>query len=102
MPLTATSTLNELRTAYVDNAGYAQSGSVAAAQEFAAACRWLLLRVPEESGNRDGDVKMNTKVIEDDLKRVEAWLAANAPAPEPAAGTARSDVRLVGFNYGRD
>lgn len=85
--------------AYLDNAGFAEAGSLAQAKEFSAACRMLLL-TPEESGDRDGQVKMRLAQFERDLAEVTAWIRQHAPAAATALRT--SEVSVVNFNRGRE
>lgn len=100
MPITTSSTLDEIRTAYLDNADYVTAGNVAMAQEFARACRLLLLKTPEKTGDRDGEMELNLAQVRKELEQASAWIAENGPAPAPS--NAKSRVRYGAFNYGRE
>lgn len=96
MPITASSTRTQVLQAYLDNSAYATSGSLASAREFELACR-MLLSMPEESGDRDGNVKMRLGQYERDLQDVVAWIRRFAPAT-----TMPSSIVLADFRRGRD
>ena len=96
MPITASSTRTQVLQAYLDYSSYATGSSLAAAREFELACR-MLLSMPEESGDRDGNVKMRLMQYERDLSEVRSWIIRNSPAVNMP-----SSVVLADFRRGRD
>jgi len=79
--LDSTSTLDEVKAAYADNASYSEDGSAAKARAFIVACRILLIKLPERvqhggSGTAEM-VQLNLTLINQQLADARAWLAAN-------------------------
>lgn len=74
--ISSTSTLDEIRAAYLDNVGYAEDGSATKCRAFITACRALLLRMPAEQGTRESHQKMNPELIQKEIAAAESWLTA--------------------------
>ena len=69
------STLSEARTAYLANADYADgNGDTAKGRAFRAACRSLLVLLPEQASRGSTSTRMSIETIRKELDRVEAWL----------------------------
>ena len=66
-----------MQASYVDNASYAEDGSVAKAKAFVTACRILLLKLPAEAGTRESHVRLNPAEISREKHDAEAWVQAN-------------------------
>ena len=75
--LSSSSTLTEIQNAYVDNASYAEDGSVSKAKAFITACRILLLKLPAEAGTRESHVRLSPDLISKEMAEARAWLQAN-------------------------
>lgn len=98
MAINSSSTLADVRAAFIDNATYAADDSPAKCREFIAACHALLITVPNRSsrGGTEGDViEFDMALVERRLKEAEAWLQT--------AGACDGDrVRYVSFEGFRD
>jgi hypothetical protein len=79
--LTSASTDAQVEAAYDDNADYdSGSGSVTKARDYQQACRFLLRRYPTTVGAGGTSLGRDTKVLQDELKRVDEWLNLNDSA----------------------
>lgn len=76
--LTSTSTIAQVRAAYVDNADYDGAGSVAMARLFIQACRVLLLRMPAMSSQDRASVQLNPTLIAAELERALRFTSLTA------------------------
>ena len=98
--LTSASTLAQVQAAYVDNASYAEDGSAAKAKAFLTACRVLLLKLPAEAGTREGTMRLNPELIQNEMAEARAWLAANGAAVADDAAGGR--VTRASFTHFRE
>ena len=79
--LGSSSTLDEIKDAYADNASYIEDDSVAKAKIFVTACTLLLLRIPKDASQGGGErVVMNPELLE--KQRSEATTTARPAEPE--------------------
>ena len=62
--LTSSSTIAQIEAAYTDNASYVEDNSVAKCRAFITACTILLLKLPAESGTREGQMRLNPDLIQ--------------------------------------
>jgi hypothetical protein len=78
--ISSASTLAEVKAAYYDNASYDIDGSVQEANNFLAACRQLLIRIPKQvgHGNRAEEVEIDPAVIQQQEADCKRWLFANS------------------------
>ena len=80
--LSSTSTDAQVRAAYDDNASYSEDGSLAKAKALVTAIRLLLRRQPKRfaSGGRGGEeVELDPKVLQDELRAAQSYIAASSP-----------------------
>lgn len=84
--LTSSSTLAEIQASYIDNASYAEDGSVAKAKAFITACRVLLLKMPKSSNSREAGATYNSDLILKEMEAAQAWVAANDSSPTNTSG----------------
>ena len=84
--LTSSSTLAQVKAAYIDNASYAEDVSVTKAKAFVTACRILLLKLPAEAGTRESHVRLNPELIQKEMAEARTWIAANDTASTGSAG----------------
>lgn len=83
--------LETILQAYHDNADYEEMAEVAKAKAFVTACRRLLTTLPAESGTRESNVRIDTKLVAEQLKAATDWVAAN-----DAGGTSGRPVVIHG------
>lgn len=91
MPLSSSSTFDQIVAAYADNASYIEDGSVSKCKAFITACLLLLLKLPKRSGTREADTEMNPDLIRSELDKARDWLTANDP---DAGGTSEGSAAL--------
>lgn len=93
MSLSSTSTLREIRAAYLDNADYDAAGDLSKARAFVQACRILLVVRPKRSahGNRSEEVEFDLEVIRQQEIAAVRWLAQHT------AGAVHGTYQTVGF-----
>jgi hypothetical protein len=72
---TAQATLVAVRTAYLENADYASVESLAKAQDFATACRRLLLLLPQHTGEAGFETDFDPAVLQAEAREAERWIA---------------------------
>ena len=75
--LTSSSTLDEIKASYVDNASYAEDESTTKAAAFITACRILTLKIPVLARQGDNTIQMSLAEIRQERTAAERWLAAN-------------------------
>lgn len=95
--LTSSSTLAEVEAAYVDNASYAEDGSVVKAKAFITACRILLLKIPKSTGSRNGTAVYGPDLIQREMATAQAWVTANDTSDASGAATGGPVVTRVSF-----
>ena len=95
--LTSSSTLAEIQAAYIDNASYAEDGSVAKARAFITACRILLLRLPKRARHGGGgeEIELDPESIRSELKAAQRYVSTNAGVGAGGAGVKHVD--FAGF-----
>lgn len=89
--LDSTSTLADIKSAYADNASYAEDGSAAKARAFITACRLLLLKLPRKAafaGQAGHEIELDTKLLADEIRQAQQWLTLNS-------GTAAGSVTTL-------
>ena len=85
--ITSASTIDQVEAAYIDNASYAEEGSVAKARAFVTACRVLLLKMPKETGSRDSRLTLNPELIHQEMSLAQDWInASDSGASSSQAG----------------
>lgn len=101
MPLTlsSTSTLAEVQAAYDDNCSYDLDGSAEKCRQFIQAARILLRRRAEETANGTSRTRDDYHKIQGELKKAEAWWAANDTTSSSGQG---SSVLFPSFQTFRD
>jgi hypothetical protein len=94
--LSSTSTLDQIKAAYADNASYAEDASTTKAKAFITACRLLLLKLPKRAvhGGRGGgeEIELDLTLIAEEMKQANAWLSAAATIEYGGAGYVHVDV----------
>lgn len=92
--LTSSSTLAQIKAAYVDNASYAEDNSPAKARAFITACRILLLKLPRSAEGPGGGerVELEPRIIQDEANRAHRWLALNSGT---GAGVVHRDMSFL-------
>lgn len=80
--LSSLNTLEEVKAAFFDNAGYAIDGSPAAARIFIEACTHLMLRMPKRAthgvrGMGGNELEIDTTLLPALKAEAVAWLNAN-------------------------
>lgn len=80
--LSSTSSVDDIRDAYADNASWEEDGDVAKAKAFVTACRLLLLVLPRrmQQGGGGGSLNQmdqNTDLIQTEMAKARAFIAAN-------------------------
>lgn len=93
-------TLAEVTTAYLDNADYDATASVAKAKLFRTACRQLIVVLPASTmrgtgGGNQQQISFSIGEVRRSLNDVEAWLSVNDSANDacvhPDFSCARGD-----------
>lgn len=74
--LSATSSLDDIKAAYLDNASYAEDDSVPKAKAFVTACRFLVLLTPTRSAASGSSVDLDVGLIKQEMDAASAWLEA--------------------------
>lgn len=83
-------TLTEARLAYLENAGYAESGSAVYARRFITACRSLLVLQPVRSMAASHQIEFSPRLIREELESAQQWLATHGGGPgSPGRGAAK-------------
>ncbi len=82
MPIDSSSTLQEVKNSYADNASYEEDGSATKARAFITACRILLMRMPKEAGTRESNTTFNPELIQKEMDRARDWLVGNPDATQ--------------------
>lgn len=91
--LSSTSTLDEIKAAYMDNASYEEDASVAKAKAFVTACRLLLMKIPKVSQDSEGArVEMNPDLIQREMAEAREYVRAHEPTTT-AGSTGRATSR---------
>lgn len=93
--LSSSSTLEEVKGAYLDSASYAADADAAKARVFMTACAMLLLLLPSRvSQGGAGDVTFDKDSIREQMKLAEGWIASHPGAAVGSGGESRYfDVR---------
>jgi hypothetical protein len=77
--LSSSSTLTQIKNAYLDNASYAEDASVTKARAFITACRILLLRLPKRAAHgRGNEVEMDPRLIAEEMRSAQRWLVSSS------------------------
>jgi hypothetical protein len=101
MALNSSSTFAQIQAQYMDNLPPLVSAGQAAL--FIEACSALLLKMPEQSGAPEQQIRFRMDLIDRQRSEARAWLDTNGPvAGSSAAGTAVSRVARLDFTGGRD
>jgi len=80
------STLAAARTAYLENSDWSDgAGDIASARAFRTACRALKVLLPAQSSKGGASLSMEVAQIENEMARVERWLALNDSAQTQAS-----------------
>lgn len=74
MALSSTSTLAEIKAAYIDNAMYDVNGSVSQAGLFLQACRILMLLMPSMASNDRVSLSLSPTLIDKQIDQVTMFL----------------------------
>ncbi len=93
MALTSSSTLSEVQAQYEDNASYDLNASVAECKLFIQAARILIRRTIDESAHGSTRMRESVSRLENELKKAEAWLAANGGGADGTLSASRDNVR---------
>lgn len=96
--INSSSTLDEIKAAYLDNATYDEEGDAAKAKAFIVACRALLLKMPRRArhgGNEE--IELTPDEIRRELDKARQWLTVHG---DDTADTAR--VRHLGLEDYRE
>lgn len=75
--LSSSSTIQQIKDAYDDNASYEEDNDVAKAKIFVTACRMLLMKIPKLAGHGGGQVAMSPDLIRKELADARTFLQAN-------------------------
>lgn len=94
--ITSSSTLADVRAAYLDNLSYETDGSVAKARAFVEACR-AILSWPSDSMKETVRSMFDLTRIENQLTQAQDWIAANN-----TSGAHFGQVKHVDFGGFRD
>ncbi len=89
MALTSSSTLDQAKAAYFDNASYDTDGSASMCRLFIQACRFLLLMIPKrlQHGGQGADgFEIDPLILQAELNNARAWLSANDSTMADSAG----------------
>lgn len=97
--LSKSSTQQDIKDAYADNASYEEDGSVAKCKIFITACRMLLqnpqmISTTTQAGTEQMTFDMRT--IEKQMESARVWLAQNETVSE-----AKQNVKALSFEYFR-
>lgn len=71
-------TFDQVADAYLDNADFEESGSVAKAKAFVTACVRLLVLLPSSASDQGSSQAFDQKEIQANKQRAQAFIAANA------------------------
>lgn len=75
--LDSTSTLAEIRAAYLDNGSYYEDADRTKARAFVTACRLLLLKLPKRSELSDSELELEPRIIQEEMQAAQQWLASH-------------------------
>jgi len=91
--LSSASTLTQIENAYLDNASYAEDRSTAKAKIFITACRMLIFKLPSAQAKGANSLAYNRNLLQSELDRAQAWLAAKDDDERPEPPVTRADFR---------
>jgi hypothetical protein len=80
--LNSSSTIEQIKAAYADNASYSEDASVAKARAFVTACRLLLLKLPKSSGSAGGNVTLSPELIAKEMELAQAYVSDSGATTE--------------------
>jgi hypothetical protein len=86
MPITSTSTIDQIKAAYVDNSAYDVNASVAQAKLFVQACRVLLLVMPKMAGQDRATLSLSPELVAQQLADATRWLGGQADTTAAVIG----------------
>lgn len=93
--LDSSSTLDQIKDAYADNASYAEDGSATKAKAFITACRLLLLKLPNVASKGGESLEFDRSLLRDQIEDASRFVAAN----DTGTGTGRVGILSVrGFS----
>lgn len=76
--LSSSSTFAEMQAAYIDNASYAEDGSLAKARAFITACRCLLLKLPKRSKHGlNQETEFEPSLLRQELLQAQQYVNAS-------------------------
>jgi hypothetical protein len=87
--------LDTARDAYLENADYAETGSVAKARAFATACRRLLVLLPKKAGHGRGaeEVEFDPLQIRAEREECEKFVKVASASANGQRGTRAASFR---------
>lgn len=90
--LSSSSTLAEIKDAYLDNGSYEEDDSTTKAAAFITACRLLLIKLPKKAVKSAAEVELEPGLIKAELTSARRWLATKG-----AVGGGVTHVDMRGF-----
>jgi hypothetical protein len=86
MALTSSSTIDEIKAAYVDNSAYDVNGSVAQAKLFVQACRVLVMKMPKMAAGDRASLSLSPELVNQQMADALQWLGGQADTTGSVVG----------------
>ncbi|MBX3435539.1 MAG: hypothetical protein KF847_19655 [Pirellulales bacterium] len=87
MPITASSTLEEIEGQYLDNVDWLESGSLAKAAAFAAAVRALMIKKPTAQQLATLSIRFDVRLLKEQLDEASEYVKSHPDSPQGALTT---------------
>lgn len=86
--LSSSSTYEEVKASYYDNASYEEDVSVVKAAAFITACRFLLQQDPKKTGWREGSsLEWDPEALQREITEAKTWKAAQSVVTSGGPGS---------------
>lgn len=86
-------TFDEARDAYLDNADYAEAGSVSKARAFVTACRRLKVLLPRVSAENGSRAEFDPQQLQKELEAAQGYVDSNPEDGDSTGSVALADLR---------
>lgn len=86
-------TFEEAHEAYLDNADYAEAGSVSKARAFVTACRRLKVLLPRVSAENGSRSEFDPQQLQNELAAAQSFVDSNPDESDRTGSVALADLR---------
>jgi len=93
MPITGSSTVEEIEKEYLDNSSYGETNDFAKCRLFITACRALIIRLPSTATKGMNSLSYRLESLQRELERAQEWLETRSREDAPNYPTTNADFR---------